>query len=451
MNKVDEKYQYNERELPELEAIKGHIEQIVVPAGINEAVRSGMFIGRKRKRYRMMTRMISFTACLLVLVTIASIRFSPVVAAYVSDIPGLRSFVQLIGYDKGLQLALESDFMQPVGLSDEHDGIKLTVDGILADESRIVLLYTLNNLDGRKRVINLVDVKLVNNKDISLSYGSFDFNEDWDSKQGTIDLNLHDGIEIPDTLDLKLKVGKENEKIEDGPVWQIVVPVDKEKFEGLKETYDINQTVTVEGQRIHFGTMTVYPTRIGLEVDYDPSNTKKLFYFDDIRIEDEQGGIFGTITNGLSGSTIDENRQVLYFQSNYFHRPKQLYLRASSIRALDKSKLEVLVDLDNMQLLSRPDNMLTLDPASDSEDKSRKALLFHLKSDDPMDENRGFGLFENKYEDGTGQLFDSNKTEGHSSGELYYYLVKADYISPLKLTIFDYPSRIRGDINLRIK
>lgn len=448
---MDEKCEYNERDLPELEAMKGHIEQLVVPAGINEAVRSGMVLGRKRRKHRMMKRMISFTACLLVLATVASIRFSPVVAAYVSDIPGLRSFVQLIGYDKGLKSALESDFMQPVGLSDEHDGIKLTVDGILADDSRIVVFYTLNNLDGRKRVINLVDVKLVNNKDISLSYGSFNFNEDWDSKQGTIELTLNDGIEIPDNLDLRLKVGKEKEKTEDGPVWQMVVPVNKGKFEGLKETYDINQTVIVEGQRIHFRTMTVYPTRIGLEVDYDPSNTKRLFYFDDIRIEDEQGETFGTITNGISGSTIDENRQVLYFQSNYFHKPNQLYLRASSIRALDKSKLEVLVDLDNMQLLSRPDNMLTLDPASDSKEKSQKALVFHLKSDDPMDEKRGFSLFENNYKDGTGKLFAINRIAGDSSGELNYYLEKANYKSPLKLTIADYPSRIRGDINLRIK
>lgn len=448
---MDEKYQQNERELPELELMKEHAEQLAVPRGINEAILNGMYLGRKRRRHRMMTRMIAFTGCLLILVTIASIRFSPVVAAYVSDIPGLRSFVQLISYDKGLQLALESDFMQPVGLSDEHDGVNLMVDGILADESRIIIFYTLKNIDGRKRVINLVDAKLVNNKDISLSYGSFNFNEDWDNKQGTIELNLHEGIEIPDTLDLRLKVGKEQEKTEDGPVWQVVVPVDKEKFEGLKETYDINQTVIVEGQRIHFGTMTVYPTRIGLEVDYDPSNTKRLFYFDDIRIEDEQGEPFGTITNGISGSTIEENRQVLYFQSNYFHKPNQLYLRASSIRALDKSKLEVLVDLDNMQLLSRPDNKLTLVPTSDSEEKSRNALVFHLKSDDSLDENRGFSVFENNYRDGTGKLFAFNRTAADSSGELNYYLEKANYISPLKLTISDYPSRIWGDINLRIK
>lgn len=448
---MDEKYQHNELELPGLEAMKEHTEQLAVPRGINEAILNGMYLGRKRRRHRMMTRMIAFTGCLLILVTLASIRFSPVVAAYVSDIPGLRSFVQLISYDKGLQLALESDFMQPVGLSDEHDGVKLMVDGILADESRIVVFYTLNNIDGRKRVINLVDAKLANNKDISLSYGSFNFNEDWDNKQGTIELNLHDGIEIPDTLDLRLKVGKEQEKTEDRPVWQIVVPVDKEKFEGLKETYDINQTVIVEGQRIHFGTMTIYPTRIGLEVDYDPANTKKIFSFDDIRIEDEQGETFGTITNGISGSIKDDNRQVLYFQSNYFHKPSQLYLRASSIRALDKGKLEVLVDHDNMQLLSHPDNMLTLDLASNSEEKSRKALVFHLKSDDPMDENRGYNLFENNYKDGTGQSFEWNKTEWNSSGDLYYYLEKGDYLSPLKFTISDYPSRIRGDINLRIK
>ncbi|MEK4511149.1 DUF4179 domain-containing protein [Paenibacillus anaericanus] len=448
---MHENHEDNEQEWPELTAMKGHVDEITIPSEVKLAVANGMSLGRKRKRRRMMARITTFSACLLVLASVASVRFSPVVAAYVGDIPGLRSLVQLINSDKGLTLALENNYMQPVGLSDEHDGIKLTVDGFLADESRVIVFYTLYNMDGRKQAVNLQEVKLMNNEETSVAFGSSYFNEDWESKQGTIDFNIHEGADIPDTLDLELKVGKDRETAGNGPVWKYVIPVDKSKFEGLKETYDINETVSIEGQCITFGTMTVYPTRIGLEVTYDPSNTKELFAFDDIRIEDEQGETFGTINNGISATLIDENRQVLYFQSNYFRQPNQLYLRANSIRALDKSKLEVLVDLDRKELLSQPDDRLTFDQAGITQKDGHNTLTFHLKNDDPLDENRTYSLFENSYSDATGQLYDSNGSGGTSDGNVYQYIKKADYQSPLKLTISDYPSRIHGDINLRIK
>lgn len=446
----DENRESNDQELLQLEAMKGHIDRLVVPAGIESAIRSGIRLGRRRRQHRMIMRMTSFTMCLLLIASVVSIRFSPVVAAYVGDIPGLRSLVELIHYDKGLKLALENDFMQPVGLSEEYDGIKLTVDGIVVDESRMIVFYTLTNTDGRKRVINLRNVNLVNNDGGSSSYGSSDFSENWDSKQGTIDFTWQEGNVIPDTLDLEIKLGKDNETAALNDVWRFVIPVNKIKFEGMKETYDINQAVVVEDQQITFGQMTIYPTRIALEVDYNPTNTKKLFSFDDIRIEDENGESFGTIMNGVSGSIVDENRLVLYFQSNYFRKPEQLFLRASSIRALDKSKLEVQVDLDSKQLLSRPDERLTLEHWGISEESDQEVLAFRLKNDDQMDQHFQYHLFSSNYKDASGQSFDSNRT-GSSPNEFQYYLKETDYSSPITLTVSDYPSRIYGDINLRIK
>lgn len=444
----DENRESNDQELPQLEAMKGHIDRLVVPAGIESAIRSGIRLGRRRRQHRMIMRMTSFTMCLLLIASVASIRFSPVVAAYVGDIPGLRSLVELIHYDKGLKLALENDFMQPVGLSEEQDGIKLTVDGIIADESRMVLFYTLTNTDGRKRVMNLQGANLITNQEnSSSSYGAYDFNETWESKQGTIDFNWHERTTIPDTLELELKVG---ETITNNLVWRYTIPVDKERFKGQKETYIINETVVVEDQRITFGTMTVYPTRIGLEVAYDPTNTKKLFAFDDIRIEDENGESFGTIMNGVTASYIEDNRQILYFQSNYFSKPNKLYIRASSIRALDKSKLEVQVDLENKQLLTRPDDRLTLERTGFSDEYGQEVLVFHLENDDPRDQTNLSHIFNDEYKDASGQLLNSNRT-GFSINEFQFYMEKKKHISPITITLSNYPSRIYGDINLRIK
>ncbi|MBP3962900.1 DUF4179 domain-containing protein [Paenibacillus lignilyticus] len=440
----------NEQDWPQLEAMKEQINQIVVPSTVEERIRNGMRVGRQRRRRRTVTRFASYTACLLLLIMVASVRFSPVVAAYVGDLPGLRSLVELINDDKGLELAIENDFMQPVGLSEEHDGIKVTVDGVLADESRVIVFYTLTNMDGRKRVVNLQKVDLATKEQMSISHGSSDFSEEWVSKQGTVDFNFHNGAEVPDILRLELKVGKDEKAVAGLPFWQFAIPIDKAKFEGLKETYAINKTVTVEGQRITFGTMTVYPTRIGLEVAYDPANTKKLFYFDDIRIEDEHGETFGTINNGVSGSTIDENRQILYFQSNYFRKPDRLYLRANSIRALDKNKLEIQVDPDQKKLLSSPDGHLTLIDVGTSKEDGQRILVFKLTNDNPLDEHRQYNILDMRFKDASGKSFESGMT-GSSGDEFQYFIKKAKYQSPLTLTIVDYPTRIEGDIKLRMK
>lgn len=433
-----------------LEDMKEHIDQLAIPTEIDESIRAGMRIGRQRRRNRFIMRLASYTACLLLLASVASVRFSPAVAAYVSEIPGFRSFVQLIHYDRGLELALENGFMQPLNLSDEHDGIKLTVDGILADESRVIIFYTLNNVDGRKRVINLHSAKVVNNEDTSSSFGSSHFEEEWESKQGTIDLHLREGAGIPDTLKLELQISENNENEANGSIWRYEIPVDVEKFAGLKEKYEINRTVNIEGQSITFENMIVYPTRIGLEIAYDKDNTKKLFSFDDIRIEDEQGDTFGTIKNGVSATAIDENRQILYFESNYFSKPKQLYLRASSIRALDKNKLEVQVDLDRKELISRPDERLLLEEVGPREEGDQMILVFKMSNEDPLDKNRQYHFIQSDFKDASGKSFYS-KQSGSSADEFFLYINKEDYVSPLTLTIADYPTRIHGDINLRIK
>ncbi|WEK54459.1 MAG: DUF4179 domain-containing protein [Candidatus Cohnella colombiensis] len=450
---MDERHEHGQEnqphEWPQLEAMREHLGNLPFPQGIDEAIRQGMSRAKQRRRRRKLVRLCAYSACTLLIVIVLSVRFSPAVAAFVKEIPVLGSIVELIQYDKGLQLALENDFMQKVSLYEDIDGIKVTIDGVVADESRVMIFYTLTNMDGRKGAVYLDEAKIVNSGDIQygLSYGNSGFDEVWELKQGSIDMNLQEGTQLPNHLELEMKLSPYDKSVKQGDaVYHFNIPIDKEKFEGMYETIAINKTVTVEGQHITFGEMTVYPTRIGIEVEYDAANTKKLFYFDDIRLVDEKGEAFGTIMNGVSASQIDENRTILYFQSNYFLKPKELYLRARSIRALDKSKLEVRVDLDEMKLLSRPDSLLSLESTSKRELWNERGLIFNLRND----EMRSYNLFKNSYTDATGQTFESNRSE--SSNEYYqYFIEKVEQQSPITLTIEDYPARIYGDVNIQIR
>lgn len=92
----------------------------------------------------------------------------------------------------------------------------------------------------------------------------------------------------------------------------------------------MNQTLTVDGQRIEVKEATLYPTRLVLDVNFDPKNTKKVFGLSDLQLVDEQGRAWRTDT-----STGGDERSI-YFESMYFSIPKKLTLQGSGFSGLDK-------------------------------------------------------------------------------------------------------------------
>src|SRR5690606_21037341 len=82
---------------------------------------------------------------LLLVSFIFSIRVFPSFAEAVSRIPVLEQLVRLIDHDPGLQSAIENEFMQPIGITKEHNGVRFTLDGIIVDEGRMNIFYTVES------------------------------------------------------------------------------------------------------------------------------------------------------------------------------------------------------------------------------------------------------------------------------------------------------------------
>jgi hypothetical protein len=441
--------------------VRQEVSRIEVPLEkFGAAVQRGMQEARQRRARLRRKRMGASAASLLLLASLLSIRYSPVVAAYAGDIPGLDAVVHWIRGDKGIELAIANDFMQPIGLAEEHGGVRMTIDGLIADESRMVIFYTIE--DGRVHAdqaailgVEITDGGGLPLREYGLGYGTPDYGPKPEAGlgRGTIDITFQEGAHIPTTLQLRVKLETEEQAVSPAALWNYAIPIDRSKFEGMREVIDFHRQVTIEDQRITFGKLTVLPTRIALEVAYDPSNTKHIFEFDDLELVDEEGNVFGTIANGVSGTFKDEHHSILYFQSNYFMKPKELYLRASSMKALDKNKLEVLVDLENEALLTKPDDRLSL--TGIAEEGNDLVLRFNLANSDPRDALRGYSVFSSQFHDSAGVEHHSSMS-GFSTGEkqyhtMQYHIPKGSYVSPIKLTIDMYPTRIEGDILLRVK
>ncbi|MFE8702954.1 DUF4179 domain-containing protein [Cytobacillus sp. FJAT-54145] len=457
----------NEKEEKFLNERKNQLDQIEIPSRIDDYILSGLRKGKKNRTSKTgyWKKASLLVACLL-LFLVGSIRFSPTVAAQMGKVPIFEGLVKLITMDKGLKLALENDFIRPIGVFDEHDGIKFTIDALMADESRILLFYTMENDGSVKEDVFINGIEFTDENDHPLrnygvSYGSSNFESTWVSEEGVIDISMQEGASFPETIYAKVKLARaageestsdQRHSAEVISTWNMKVPIDKNLFTGLKEVHELNETVEIGGQKFTFKEMVIHPTRIGLEVEYDPDNTKKIFQFDDIMLVDEKGESFGTINNGVSASHIDENRVILYFQSNYFSKPENIYIKGTSVRALEKKSLHVEVDLEQGKLLNLPDERLTFKGVR----KSTEGLVldFNLKITDPSDKDRHFDLFSSTYKDASQKEYFSNSSGSSSDGDTQYqqyYIEDRPYESPLILTINDYPSRITGSFNIKVK
>lgn len=443
--------------------LKESINSAAKPNNIEDYIKEGINSGIKKKKNIMMKRYLSAAVLVFVLVFSASIRVSPVFASYVSNIPGLDYIAKLINYDKGLTSAVENNFVQHVNISQEHDGLVFTIKDMIIDDSKAVIFYSIENKSNHR----YVDLKSMEFKDDSGKHLTASIN--WSgiinkdlSKEKKIneklDLDFVNGTSIPDNMNINVTLKEyENSDYTNSKalpyVWSFKVPVDKKKFEGMKKIYSLNKTIEVEGQKVKFKTITITPIKAALEVEYDASNTKKMFAFDDLALVDEKGEKWGVINNGISGSRIDDNHEIIYFQSNYFRAPKSLYLTGSSIRALDKDKLLVKVDLNKKILLSSPDDNLIL--TNTDIHNNVLSLGFSLRKSSPIDKNRGYEIFAGNLKDSATHTYGISASDFSTGGiaPTFNYSFKVDdkLKSPVYLTLNDYPERIKGDFKILIK
>jgi len=277
---------------------------------------------------------------------------------------------------------VENDFVQPIGVSDTHEDIILTVDNIIVDESRMMIFYTVEN-KGDHSYLQLKNLELKDeNGDIlpvSFTLGHFvgiNFNEER-KNSGQIDISFQSDYDLPDNITLETKFseakqswakynleetnsGNDNIKDEDRFIelestWRIDIPIDKEKFKNLKEVYSVDKTISINNQKIDIKQFVINPTRMELDVVYNENNSLKIFSIENLRITGKSGE-WKTITNGITASHLDENSRRYYFQSSYFTYPKELYLEGDGIYAIEKDSAEVVVDLKNEKLLKAPDD-----------------------------------------------------------------------------------------------
>jgi Family of unknown function (DUF5643)/Domain of unknown function (DUF4179) len=405
-----------------------------IMAGFNKAkFEDRQSVRKKRKIY-------SFIAAALLLIGLfSSIRISPALASYISEIPGMEKIVNMIRDDKGRMVAVEQKYYQELGVSDEIDGLKVTIDGTISDEMGIILFYTLES-DEKMKEIEIEKVN-INAKDgtyldeATISYGEVHYSEEGER---TFSGEIEYFFEAPLTtkeyvVDLEVK-GK-----------KFSMPLTLKDFKEKKE-YPVNQTMELEGQKINIEKISVYPLRVAVHLKMDPNNTKQILHLDDLRLVDENNEVWGKIANGFTGSGDKDSDQEIYLQSNYFQEPKELYLVLNSAQAVDKDNATIVVDTDKLEILKQPSG----DRLSNVRFEENE-LVFDLTA--PKNSN----FYISNVTDAQGKIVETHSQSWGSSDDTDIKRVGIELPTiksqqnPLSMEVAFFPSWIKGNDKIRIK
>ncbi|MEK4361552.1 DUF4179 domain-containing protein [Paenibacillus sp. FSL M8-0212] len=426
-----------------LNARKTEYETMPVPDAAYQAVQSGIRQAARKRKSRLRWYMSSISVAAFILLFTGCIRVSPAFASFVEQLPGMEGIVSMIRQDKGLMMAIDKSLLQQVGVTDEHDGASLTVEGIITDESRMVIFYTMKGMKDSEKFNYDIDLLDENGKDlpVAFSYASPKPASDKNVYEDMIDVIFTDGALPPEELSVVFK-SRDTASAEE---WKLTFPVDKNLTKGMKKVIPVNQTLTVDGQRIDVKQATLYPTRLVLDVNFDPKNTKKVFGLSDLQLVDEQGRAWRTDT-----STGGDERSI-YFESMYFSIPKKLTLQGSGFSGLDKKDLNLSLDLKSRQITGGPPGLKMVGSKVEGND-----LIIDFSVAGSM--QGGFVLSFENVKDSEGKSYEipgTSWSSGEGTDDSHTIVSStiengAKLKGELKMNISTYPMKIKSPFSLEI-
>ncbi|WP_261130627.1 DUF4179 domain-containing protein [Bacillus sp. Marseille-Q3570] len=437
--------------------------QIRTPESIDHYIHKGIQKGKRFKRIQRRSIVSLATSMALILLLITSVRISPAFADTIKTLPGMQVIVEMIQGDKGLEDAISNDFIHEVNEKETHEGITLSVDRIIVDQARMILFYSVETTRDHEYLrlhrINMLDG---NGEEIQagIEYGDPHESENLQENKkmnGKIVATYAEDVQVPEVVQLKLTL-----QDADSPSaihteartldseWDIEIPIKKEWYADTRETIQIMETVEMEKQKIHFEKAVIDPTLIALHIKYDETNEMQLFRFDDLKLMDDTGQVWEPIQNGIISSGQDGDF-TLYFQSNYFRKPEELYLSGSSIRAIDKDEQEVVVDLQDEKLTQAPsDGRIQLDQINREGMDVEFEFLIRMSEVDK--ENHFYDILEYKTQNqNRGASGFSNSPE---DPKLLRYFLSVNNLTDSNKVVFkiiDYPYRIQDPFKIKIK
>ncbi|MCR1897928.1 DUF4179 domain-containing protein [Irregularibacter muris] len=421
-------------------------------------------------------KLILTIASIMIFVFLGMIRISPVFADFVSHVLKMEVIVELIHHDKGIKDAIDHNNLQGINATDIHEGLAFTVNDILVDQSRMLIFYTVEDLEDHS-FIQIADIKFYNEegKEINIiSYPNIIEREKFYVENKISDIihtSIPTDVKTPKKLYIKLSMMEydginndnsyKNKRIMNS-TWTVAMEINQEKVGGSKE-YVINKTLDIENNKIHLKKLSIYPTRMRLDFQDDEGNTNLILSFKDLVILDQQGEIYERLADDPYAAIFKDEWESMFFQSNYYKDTRELYLVGKGISLIDKKHQNIKIDVKANRLLSSLDkNMkfLGAEQVESIDEPIRQEgnfvrVKFAIKDKEGSSAENGLGIYDNSFHH-QGYISKIFEPEHFPDREYNYELTFTfealeNAQDVLELKIWDYPINIEDEFRIKIK
>ena len=369
---------------------------------------------RKRRSRRLFAPLGSVAAVFALFVVL--VNFSATVANACSQIPFIRELAAAVTFSPSLSDAVDNEFVQPMNQVQEKNGITATVESLIVDQKQVNVFY---RLDSQEHTQLEADLDVLNldgtSAHCSLSSGSFN-TENGELRHMDIDYLKDD---VPDALRLILRVYSnealsDREPDENQDHWDVpdterdylaefdlLLQFDP-KFTEAGEVIPVNQTVELDGQKITFTDVEIYPSHMRVDVQTDPGNTAWMKGLDFYILAN--GKKFEPISNGTTATgTLDSKDYTSYrADSAYFHKADKVELVITGATWLSKENSMIHLDLNTGEHDPLPQDVefRSVEPYKDGWTVSFRA---------PLEEDGGmYQLFSTLYWDAQGKEYSTD-------------------------------------------
>ncbi|MED4886192.1 DUF4179 domain-containing protein [Lysinibacillus fusiformis] len=286
---------------------------IDVPKEELQQVRMDMFRKVQREK-KIKKRIVSVTFIAILCVSlILSIRVSPTIASQVAKIPGFQAIVSAIAIDKGIKDIVDHDYYEEINVTQSKNGLSLTLQGAIADNSGIVLFY---DADASFDIsaLTLEKVQLFQGDD-EIECGCTLTKNESNQKyiSSSVEYNFLEPI-VYTSKDFKAFFHFNDEQ--KGNI-DITLPFSLKKDIAKEKTFTANRTIDIDGQKFTITQIRRSPLKVALDIEVAKDNAMQILALDDVAIITESGERRDSMINGNSiGGNIRDGKFTLYLQSN---------------------------------------------------------------------------------------------------------------------------------------
>lgn len=331
----------------------------------------------RRKRKNLILRpVVGFAASFVIFVLL--VNFSSTVAYGCSQIPGLRELARAVTFSPSLTDAVNNEYAQTMNVFDQDGDVSGKVEYLIVDQKQVNIFFRLYSDKYDELLVDPEAVEMEGDSwgsSCTTQYG--DGTQNGELRSVTVDFVEGD---VPERMRLKLGIrsGYMDEEIHEyteeeleeelfnpkGPTEEEYVAhleFDLEfdpQFTGTGKTMEVNQTATLEGQKITIEDVEIYPTHMRINISDSEENTSWLKRLD-FYIVTDWGKKFEPVKEGLTATgTLDTKTLTSYrADSTYFYDANSLKLVITGAQWLRKDMEKVYVNLRTKETGELPEGV----------------------------------------------------------------------------------------------